>query len=476
MSGGSTPGASLWVPVAVALVLFAGAPAEDYPGDGVTVRAVSRRLVEAGELAVAPELAERAGERGQYFVQNPETGRWYSKYGPLNALLYVPMAAVERAVALRTGDPAARQRAHWWAINLTHVLLGVLVAVFLQRLCVCVGGTAASSALTVLSTCFASFAWNYLRAQTSESLQAVCFLGWAVLLLESDRTRAARWPVWGAHAAFLLLCTAKVSHLVLLPLHLGALWWVHRDLRLLLVPTLGILGVLGWMNHVRFGSALESGYAQWKREEDLTAGSPLAAVTGFLFHPQRSIFTHFPVLVPSIAGLVLAWRKNALAAALAGGAFVAELAVASVFPNWMGAWSYGPRYLLLPLLLVAPWAAPAWQRLASVRTWARVPMTGAVAAVLCWASWQQMLVNALPFFTYYQVEGTVGTLNHEPLLQRVRQTPFPTINADLLTWGPDERMPAFMVENAPPESPALEPALRHLRSLTVTNLAWWPTD
>ena len=67
--------------ILVLVVGLLGLPAEQYIGDPQAVRMVAWSLLGRGRLDVPTDLAQDAGERGQYFVQNPDNGLFYSKYG-----------------------------------------------------------------------------------------------------------------------------------------------------------------------------------------------------------------------------------------------------------------------------------------------------------------------------------------------------------------------------------------------------------
>src|SRR5580693_933592 len=87
----------------VVLVNFLTMPAEEYSGDAVSVRIAAITLINTGKWAVPADQASTFGERGQYFYQNA-SGNWYSKYGILNMLLYVPILQLEKCIKGELGD------------------------------------------------------------------------------------------------------------------------------------------------------------------------------------------------------------------------------------------------------------------------------------------------------------------------------------------------------------------------------------
>jgi hypothetical protein len=79
----------------VVFVNFLTTPAGEYAGDAASVRIAAITLISTGKWAVPADQASTFGERGQYFYQNA-SGNWYSKYGILNMLLYVPILQLQK--------------------------------------------------------------------------------------------------------------------------------------------------------------------------------------------------------------------------------------------------------------------------------------------------------------------------------------------------------------------------------------------
>ena len=85
----------------VVFVNFLTMPAEEYYGDATSVRIAAVTLINTGKWAVPADST--FAERGQFFYQNA-SGNWYSKYGILNMLLYVPILQLEKCVMGELGD------------------------------------------------------------------------------------------------------------------------------------------------------------------------------------------------------------------------------------------------------------------------------------------------------------------------------------------------------------------------------------
>src|SRR5688572_8714960 len=157
----------------VALVAVASLPRHEYVGDPFAIRLEAIHLLQTGRLGVPPEIGSRMGTRGQYFFENVEKGRWFSKYGVLNTLLFVPPLAVERAAtgALPWVSP---RRVHF--LNAMNVLLTLLTAAYLLATLRLYTDDAVLRWVYVLAAFYATFWWNYLRAHASEIHQTLFFI------------------------------------------------------------------------------------------------------------------------------------------------------------------------------------------------------------------------------------------------------------------------------------------------------------
>ncbi|MCO6456392.1 MAG: phospholipid carrier-dependent glycosyltransferase, partial [Pirellulaceae bacterium] len=200
-----------------------------YVGDPLTIRATTIHLLREADLSAPSEVATRFGERGQHFYQHPGNQRWYSKYGVLNALAYVPPLLVESFVSgeLRhyhqLDDTQLATRGLW--LNLWNVLLSLILATYLYYLAGLHGGSPRAAWWFVLLALFGTFLWHYLRAQTVEIFQVLLFTAaYYHFVRFSDQWRrdAGRPALQAAAAVGLLglLSLAKTVYVVLLPLGL----------------------------------------------------------------------------------------------------------------------------------------------------------------------------------------------------------------------------------------------------------------
>ena len=178
------------------------------------------------------------------------------------------------------------------------------------------------------------------------------------------RRGSARWLLAGGAAAgfAIALRLPSVICVPLLGLYLlVSVWRLGRmpAIRRLLafgVPVVAFLLVIGVYNWVRFGDPLQSGYA-YQSDYYGFASSPQDGVIGLLFSPGRSIFLYSPILLASVAGLPLLWRRHRALTATVVAIVLANLVFYGDYLHWWGDWSWGPRFLvpmtpflILPLL------------------------------------------------------------------------------------------------------------------------------
>jgi hypothetical protein len=128
--------------------------------------------------------------------------------------------------------------------------------------------------------------------------------------------------------------------------------------------------IWAWYNTVRFGSPLFVGY------------SPLLDFSGyaaFLVSPAGSVFVFAPIIIAWAIGLSDA-RFSRSSRVLLAGPLVVFFAFYGALADWPGGRSYGPRYLVPALVLLAPGAAAWWDASRAKRQ--LIGLACVVAAVL----------------------------------------------------------------------------------------------
>jgi hypothetical protein len=110
------------------------------------------------------------------------------------------------------------------------------------------------------------------------------------------------------------------------------------------------------INYMKFGNAILGGasYCEYRPGAAFSFSYLPAGLKGFLFSPGRSLFLYNPILLLSLAGMILLWRKNRPWAIFIAVTFVLNLLLFSSFTSFHGNCCWGPRYFcrLMPILMI----------------------------------------------------------------------------------------------------------------------------
>jgi hypothetical protein len=315
-------------------------------------------------------------------------GRRYGFYGPLQSVLMVPVIAVAERISHGSPDKISKSFFGLVAIPLISALSMAILFQALRAL----GYAERTAFWTTVVVGVATPLWFYGRSGQEENIIALS-LGlylWGMALLFRDRFAGLKLV---GLAASIVIATRwsylPMLGLILLPV--GALLWRRRsDWRLWwksLVAGSGLAvavwaGVL-WYNYYRFGKVLETGYGIYfkQRHESFFAFAHAPAhAAALLFSPYRGILWFCPALLV-LLGLrkAAAWEAVAklwpstLAAWVFTWLFIASFAV------WNAGAAWGPRYLVAPIILLAPMLAAVF---ASGQRWRIVLAVSVLVQIL----------------------------------------------------------------------------------------------
>jgi len=437
--------AALILAAAVAAFNFAGMPGQFLDGDPAAWREEARSIVLRGELSVPPEFASRFFEPGQYFVRNESNGRYYSKYGVMNALMSLPPLWAQAAAGSDISTPGTYPSL--LAFNLWNVALSALLAALLYRLASLYTARVPVRLLFVVGTLYCSALWFYQRAQSSELYQAVFFAALFLCFARFLRTREQAW-LGGAWLLAAALLFTRVSFGLLLPIVALVAWYAiyqnkngvrpHFSFLWLILPPLAAVAVLGWINTVKFGSPLLTGYHAWRPEVTALTGSLADGLWGFLFSPRFSVFLHYPLLILSLFGAAAFWRRHRPDAIAMAAVFVPFLLLTSKMPLWAGEFGYGPRYLLFVLpVLSLPAVVFADSIIDRIGEWRARAWTAATLACLAYSAYLQVQVNRLSFWTYYEARAVLEVAYSDSAADWFRDRHVGVICADLIRYRSD---------------------------------------
>ncbi|MCP5044859.1 MAG: hypothetical protein GY944_27845 [bacterium] len=490
----------LWGLLATVLVTSGlSLPALRYDGDANAWEMEAESLVHRGRLAVRASVAESLPPSAPYFVFNRNTGRWHSKYGIGNTVIYALPLAFERYVLGitdldppgtifgKTSGPYATTR-RLILFNTFNLLLTLWLASALYRLARLYTPHCATAVFFALACLYATYLWNYTRAHSSQIYQ-VLFFSLAMLHLVRFARHAQPRNLLCATLCLVSLCAVKLVFLPLLAvtaLGVVLIGWTVREnplahisqnlranlptyLAYACIPIATLLAVLLWVNDVKFGSALNLGY---ERETNLFSGSLLASIPAYLFRPRFSIFIHFPLMVVALFGLRDFWRRHAWEVAVPWACFLTMFLLYANYTYWMGEASYGPRYLLFGLPVIALPAVAVLDALrGAVGSWPRRTAAVALLLLLATSAYAQVLVNRLEFHTFFRLRTQFlsAQRNDPELVAYLRDENTALFNRDLIRFRDGGEPPFALTHLASELDPEryrnLEDAVRaHLAS------------
>jgi hypothetical protein len=486
----------LLITLAIVLVVgFLTMPAQECPGDAIAARIETVSLINSKQFGVPGEIASQFGDRGQFFYNNEKTGAWYSKYGILNSLIYVPALALEKYI---TGRLEFSNPSRILVLNIHNLVLSLFFAGFLYSTAKLFVTSQSTSAVFTVAVIYTTFCWNHLRVNNFEIHQTLFMTGatyYAVRVMRSirvnDNLRSTRLAMLltALFLAALILC--KSVYVLILPLFAIAVAWpmisnycrsdknqskIFREFILwFFIPlSVGFL-ILLLVNDLRFGSPLNNGYTQWVREREPFSGDFLHGFWGFLFNTQFGIFTCFPVLLIAL----FYWRefisRFSVECALILAVSAVILITYSFYIRWTGGWCYGPRYLLpvLPLLSL-PFLLAIENLIKRPFNFNKGISLAGIFTLLGISLYMQVMVNSLPFFIWWNMrEGLFANANRLEANEYLDGIPFGLINADLKAFKNGKKFPpleALRNELTEDQYTRFEELLR---GMSVSNYYWF---
>jgi hypothetical protein len=400
------------------------------------------------------------GPQGQWFYKNEATGCWYSKYGILNTLIYVPVLYAEKLYRGHLDYESFEGRVLF--LNAFNILCALATAAYLYKFASLYTHSLFIKLAYILSVFYCTFWWDHLRLQTFEAYQPFFLIGACYHFIRAcnaiaDSSGPAKIPRRDLFCSGLLLgllWLSKSSYLLIAPLFvaliIGFEWkrarhsgeslanrlrWCAKAYGIYLgIPLLACFAALLAVNACKFGSPFNNGYTQWIKERDLWTGNIVTGVMGFLFDPQFSIFITFPVLIVALFGLPAFIRNHRKDALIIYSVSILLLLLNAKFLNWRGVWSYGPRYMLPVLGMMSLPFVPVIERIIHdiKKPWS---ICAALAIVLSlgYSAHLQMNVNALKFYSYFYIrEKIVDKINDEQLNHYFNTRHFGLIAGDIL--------------------------------------------
>ncbi|HET8626360.1 MAG TPA: hypothetical protein VFL91_03020 [Thermomicrobiales bacterium] len=443
------PAAALALFVALAALYVLTSGGHTYSYDEETMFGLTQSLAEHDSAAV-PTCA---GCTVIHSTPAPD-GRNYSRYGPLQSLVAVPLYVAGKVVT--RGEPAdsvARWFTTRFTVDLLNAFVTAAIATLLYGLARGLGYGARPALATALLYGLGTQAWPHAKTFFSEPLTALLILGavacwWRLDQAADGRRQTADWsresgsravgqpgsspltPLVTRHSSLVttvgvglccgLAIATKVGAAIVLPVlglavavSLARAWreGVLAPREALLAGLAGAVALampvalVGWYNFARFGSPFETGYGATEAGA-IQSGTFLGGLAGLLVSPGKSIFLFSPVVLLALPCWALFARRHRGLALVAGGLVLTHLAFYARVPYWHGDVAWGPRYLdfALPLLVLPLAAGFAW--LGRQSRGRRRVLGGVAALVVVAAVAVQLLGVLVNFDTVYNRVAT----------------------------------------------------------------------
>jgi hypothetical protein len=321
-------------------------------------------VMQAESLALRGSTAiPQALGSGVYYGKLDAHGQPHSPYPPGHPLAIVPwyllggkMIAPLVHVPRENLDLVLSMAATWSSATFAAlaVALGFLLAFSMglrEREAMVV-----AAALAFTSPLFVYSAWLF-----SEPLTTALWMGAALALFGTPVAAAVSWP--RAMIAGVLLGASlyvRPTNAIAAAIFVVAVWLRKRDGNLRAALTLSaVIATFGVSylarNTQMYGSFADFGYpsvAEGGRELNTFHTPLLVGLTGFLFSPGKSVFLFFPLLALAAFALPRLWRRDRGLAFVCGATPVAYLFFYARYTQWEGIYSWGPRYLVPPIVLL----------------------------------------------------------------------------------------------------------------------------
>lgn len=316
--------------------------------DATVMFDLTHSIVEDRSIALSGNLLGLEQNRGV-------DGRFYSQYGlgqsVYNIPFYLAGVAVRDAIGRPIGKPDTIPKA---VVALGNTIAAAACVVVIWLFAFALSGAARPALFAAGTVALASPLWPYSKFGFSVPLTTLLLSAAAFLLWQSVRRERLAPACW---AGVLMAAAWLTRHEIVIALAPFAAFVIlegrRRKLpfRLVSRPLLALFGCAGvgglawaFYNIIRFGSPTSVGYSPW-----FTGGGYLALVAS----PAGAMLLFCPV---AVAWALAVFRPEITRGerALLVGPFLVFLLLYGSLHDWMGGRSYGPRYMLPSLLLLAP--------------------------------------------------------------------------------------------------------------------------
>lgn len=353
------------------------------PSDAYVSRAESANIVMTGNYGIDFSQTEKLGEYSapNMMIFNTAKGRYYSWYGILNSIVYIPALYIIKII---TGKANLIDDSILYItiINTNNIIISLIAALYIYKIAALYTKHDIQKVSYVLFSVFSTNLWFYLRGQHHEIFQITTFLGFFYYFIiffraSAESDESLRWKSLLLSSLWLAaLLLTKVYYVVIIPI-VFIFSVISGDNRSTIIqriknnisqnkfsiiantaiPLILSLVVVLIINKTRTGMFLSTGYYEANDSFQQEIAFSFKALTQsvpalFLNKGNSNLFFNYPVFFFAIFGIRIFFTKRPFEAAFIGCVVVANFFILACFHGWDGGMSYGPRYYL-PFLIVA---------------------------------------------------------------------------------------------------------------------------
>jgi len=299
----------------------------------------AKGYIEVSDTSFSLQTAQAIVTRGQLDIPYVEgntlrgpDGRSYSKYGLGLPLYYVPWVAASDALSSFAGLPAHELAE--FLLSFANIPFAMLTLVLFAKLLKLFGVTEGYAWLFPLG--LGTLTWRYAGYDFSEGMQMGLLISAVYGVI-----RGTPKAIMIAGGGFAGLFLVKLVYAAFFPLFLGYLITPPRELRhrirsaaLFTFPFVLACCFIAWLNVVRFGNPLESGYgSEASQFIPFQLWYTVPQVLGSL---EKELFIFCPILILGVFG----WKEFASRyrpeAVRCSGLLVGNLVLAGAWYSWEG--------------------------------------------------------------------------------------------------------------------------------------------
>jgi hypothetical protein len=284
-------------------------------------------------------------------------GKSYSKYGFGLPMYFVPIVAASDALSRLTHLPPADLAGFF--ISFADIPFAMLTLVMFAELLKLFKVSEVYVWLLPLALGLGTLMWAYTASDGNEEMQ----MGLLMLALYGVARGAPKAVVFGG-IGFAWLFLVKQVYIVFFPFLLLYLitrpvGWRHRirNIALFAFPVFLAGCFDAWLNLIRFGNPLESGYGS-EASRFIVSQLPMT-IPKLLGSLDKGLFIFCPILILGLFGWMRFASRYRSEAILYGSLILVNLFLSGAWWSWMGGWSWGPR-LLVPLIPLCLLPAVFW--------------------------------------------------------------------------------------------------------------------